>query len=169
MVKPFCHRQEKLVVFHLAERSQCQCCCLFDYQHRPGKRHRCQRIFDQYLTHWREMVAAEIWIRHPRCLSFELTHFSDGNFICWDAGLFWGYVITSSVEVNFWLLKNYLIISAGTFVIKKLPFKLLFFCFNYCLIGSSLFTFTQTFWRSLPRCGLRQCESQINFSSFSIC
>lgn len=58
-------------------------------------------------------------------------------------------VITSSVDVKFWLLTNSLIISVGAFIIKKTSFQVLFFYFHYCLKGSLLFTFTQNSRRSL--------------------
>ena len=64
--KTFCHRQEKLAIFHLAERSRRQCRSLFNHQHRTGKRHWCQKISDEHLPHRRKTITAEIWIRYPR-------------------------------------------------------------------------------------------------------
>ena len=55
----------KPAVFYLSERSRRQCCSLFDYQHRTGKRHWCQRISDEHLPHRRKAIAAEIRIKHP--------------------------------------------------------------------------------------------------------
>ena len=55
----------KPAVFYLSERSRRQCCSLFDYQHRTGKRHWCQRISDEHLPHRRKTVTAEIRIKHP--------------------------------------------------------------------------------------------------------
>ena len=63
--KTFCHRQEKLAIFHLAERSRRQCRSLFNHQHSTGKRHWCQRVSDKHLPHRTKMITAEIWIKHP--------------------------------------------------------------------------------------------------------
>ena len=95
--KTFCHRQEKLAIFHLAERSRRQCRSLFNHQHSTGKRHWCQRVSDKHLPHRTKMITAEIWIKHPprRCHSFERDDSSGVNSICCDAGLFGGYDPTS--------------------------------------------------------------------------
>ena len=83
--KTFCHRQEKLAVFHLAERSRCQCGSLFNHQHRTGKRHWYQRISDEHLPHRRKTVTAEIRIKQPRRMSLIWENkFFGGWFFCYD-------------------------------------------------------------------------------------